>query len=594
MKVLITRYTSRVSAGCLGVFVLFLVIAGAFPGCKGEPASTDSQVVVSERPAGASNSAGSSAESPVETPERLGAGRHNLQIAMADGVKLATDVYLPGGEEPVSTVLARTPYGREDGAGFGALFTSQGIAFVIQGTRGRDGSEGTDMVFGDDGWGAHQDGFDTVEWIKAQPWSNGVVGTFGMSALGIASQLLAPLCPDLACQVIWVAPSKFYGQLSYQGGVWRKNLCEKWIEQQGSSHVIEEWKGHPADDAFWSFYDLEERAGDINAPGLHVGGWWDIFAQGTIDSFISRQTKGGDRARGNQMLIMGPWGHAPSQDFGDVKLPDNFMGVDLNGVSLRFLKHWLSGDQAKPMSEPTVQYYTLGDFSEPEAPGNEWRTAPGWPPFETRDEALFLHADGSLATTSPANGEDTLEYAFDPGDPCPTHGGQNLILPAGPFDQSSVANRSDVLRFVTAPLEAPMEVTGRVRLRLFVSSDAPDTDFTAKLVDVYPDGREILLLDNIQRVKFRNGYEQPEPLPPGEVGELTVDLWSISIVFNKGHRIGLHVSSSNYPRFEVNPNTGADFPPEDASALRIAHNTVYVNTGYASALILPVPVTAVP
>jgi len=152
-----------------------------------------------------------------------------------------------------------------------------------------------------------------------------------------------------------------------------------------------------------------------------------------------------------------------------------------------------------------------------------------------------------------------------------------------------LGKRPDVLRFATAPLEASTEVTGRVRLRLFVSSDAPDTDFTAKLVDIYPDGKEILLLDNIQRVKFRSGFEQPQPLPPGELGELTVDLWSISMIFNAGHRIGVHVSSSNFPRFEINPNTGADFPPEAPEEMRVAHNAVHISAAYPSALILPVP-----
>jgi putative CocE/NonD family hydrolase len=178
---------------------------------------------------------------------------------------------------------------------------------------------------------------------------------------------------------------------------------------------------------------------------------------------------------------------------------------------------------------------------------------------------------------------------YDPNNPVPTHGGANLILPAGPFNQQELGLRDDVLTFTTPVLDAPIEITGRVTVRLYVSSDAPDTDFTAKLVDIYPDGREILMMDSIQRVKFRNGFREADPLPPGEVGLVEIDLWSISLIVNAGHRIGLHVSSSNYPRFEVNPNTGEDFPPEDETVVMpAAQNTVYMDANRPSALLLPI------
>ena len=199
---------------------------------------------------------------------------------------------------------------------------------------------------------------------------------------------------------------------------------------------------------------------------------------------------------------------------------------------------------------------------------------------------FYLAGPDRLARSIPAGDEGRAEFIYDPRDPCPTHGGANLALPSGPFDQRKVSSRNDVLRFTTEPLAAPLEITGRVKVRLFVSSDAPDTDFTAKLVDVYPDGREILLLDSIQRVKLRDSLETPELLPPGEVGELEIDLWSISIVFARGHRIGLQISGSNYPRFEKNPNTGADFPSDDS--LQTARNRVHFGPGNPSSLVLPV------
>ena len=296
----------------------------------------------------------------------------------------------------------------------------------------------------------------------------------------------------------------------------------------------------------------------------------------------------GPKARGHQKLIIGPWAHGAHRGprkLGDLELPENY-GFDVDGLERRLYRHYLLGEENGAETEPSIHYYTLGDVNDPKAPGNEWRTADRWPPFET--EKLLFHFAGNhrLTAALPAGDEGSEEFIYAPHDPCPTHGGANLALPAGPFDQRKVDRRDDVLRFVTEPLDKPLEITGRVNVRLFVSSDAPDTDFTAKLVDIYPDGREILLLDSIQRVKLRKSLKVPHLLPPGEVGELEIDLWCISIVFARGHRIGLHISSSNYPRFEKNPNTGDDFPSE--GELRAARNTVHFGPQHPSALILPV------
>jgi len=507
-------------------------------------------------------------------------------VAMGDGVHLATDVYLPQGEGPFPVVLARSYYPRAMGGAFGAVMTGKGMAFVIQDDRGRGESEGEDRVFADDGWGEHRDGEDTVNWIREQDWCNGKVATFGMSALGITQYLLSGTGVKLDAQAVWVGSGDFYGQLSYRGGVFRKNLIEGWTAANKSSHIVPVWQSHPSDDAFWKGFDSDARAGQATAPTLHFGGWWDIFSQGTIDAFAARQHNGGDGAKGKQWLIMGAWTHggAPGNKVGELPLQEN-NGYDMNAASLAFLGHWLLGGESEVVDGPAVRYYTVGDTSDPEAPGNEWRTAEDWPPFETVETPVYLAADGTLAwepQSAPA-----LSFTFDPADPCPTHGGTNLILPAGSFDQSELAERPDVLAFATEPLEAPVEITGRVKVRLFVSSDAPDTDFTAKLLDIYPDGRAMQMVDGIQRVKYRNGFEKPDPLDPGTVGELEIDLWSISLIVNKGHRIGLHVSSSNYPAFELNPNTGEDFPAEGGE-MRKAVNTVYMDAEHPSALLLPV------
>jgi len=277
--------------------------------------------------------------------------------------------------------------------------------------------------------------------------------------------------------------------------------------------------------------------------------------------------------------------HGPLKKVGDIEMPDNF-NFDMGAYENRFYRYWLLGEDNGIMDEPAVNYYTLGDVTRPDGPGNEWHTADDWPPFRTDETPYFLAFDGALLTERPKVKDAALTFTYDPADPCPTHGGQNLLIPAGPFDQAELAKRPDVFTFATEPLREPLEITGRVHARLYVSSDAPDTDFTAKLVDIYPDGRQLLMLDSIQRVKLRKSYRKPKPLKTGKIAKVDIDLWSISLIFDTGHRIGLHVSSSNYPRFEKNPNSGDDYPTEEI--LRIAHNTVYVNKKHPSALILPV------
>ena len=520
---------------------------------------------------------------PVAAPE-------TVMVAMPDGVELATDYFVPEGDGPFPVIVARSVYGRAAGWHLAPELAKRGLALVIQDTRGRGTSKGEDRVFGDDGWGERQDGADTVNWVLEQPWCNGTVGTWGMSALGIVQVLMAGATQKVKAQSIAVASSNFYGQVSYQGGVWRKSLIEGWTKSQKNTYIWEVWKAHPTYDDFWAEYNAEARASKITAPALHIGGWWDIFGQGTLNNFTSRQHDGGEGARGNQKLIMGAWVHGPVKEVGDLVMPDNF-NYDFGGYGNRFLDHWLLGEDNGIMDEPAVNYYTIGDVTRPDGPGNEWRTANDWPPFPTVETAYYLGADNRLGT-EPATGDvKPYTYTYNPADPCPTHGGQNLLIPAGPFDQREQGQRADVVTFASDVLEAPLEIAGRVTARLWVSTDAPDTDFTAKLIDVYPDGREILMLDNIQRLKFRNGFTKADPLPPGGVGEITIDLWSISLIFDEGHRIGLHVSSSNYPRFEKNPNSGDDFPTDDN--LRVANNAIHLGEAHPSALLLPVrPATA--
>jgi hypothetical protein len=507
-------------------------------------------------------------------------------VAMRDGVRLATDCFVPYWQAPAPVVLVRTVYGRTDTSyrEVARNLKKNGICLVVQDTRGRFGSEGEDRVFMDDAWGTLQDGADTVAWLRQQPWCNGRIVTTGASAVGITQVLMAPATGDIAGQSIRVACSSVY-TIAFIGGVWNKSLVEGWTASQGNDYILQTWRAHPMQDAFWNQFDAEAKAGQVNAPAIHFGGWWDIFQQGTINNFISRQYSGGPGARGCQFLVIGPWAHNLQQNLGDLVLPDNYNFPQAD-LEVQLLYYWLIGANPAVLENPPVHYYVLGDVDNPAAPGNIWRTAEAWPPLSTEPRHVYLAPSRELSSALPT-AETTYTYIFDPDNPCPTLGGANLSLPAGPFDQRPVSGRSDVLRFATVPLEAPLEVTGRIAVRLFVSTSAPDTDFTAKLVDIYPDGREILLTDGIQRLKYRTGAPTPDYVVPGTIAELTIDLWSFSIIFNTGHRIGLQISSSNYPRFEVNPNTGYDFP--DNTSRMPATNSLWSGPGHPSALILPVP-----
>lgn len=508
-----------------------------------------------------------------------------LMLPMADGVKLATDYYLPEGEGPFPVIFSRTPYNINNMKIFAENFKKQGYAVVMQDTRGIHNSEGIYMGFAHDGWGENKDGLETLRWIHKQKWCNGKVGTWGGSALGITQVMLAGAGDPITCQFILVAGSNSYGQLGYQGGVLRKSLVEGWLTMQRAPQTIEAMKKHPTYDDYWKLQNAEAVAGSIHAPAVHLGGWYDIFAQGTINNFTSRQYHGGAGSKGKQKLIMGPWPHGVKKKVGELTFPDNYT-FDMAGYQNRYYDYWMHGKQTGIMDEPAVHYYTMGDCDDADAPGNEWRTADAWPPFKTKETKYYLAKDHRLKTRRNLVKQFSQTYTFDPTNPVKTNGGANLLLPSGSYDQREQDKRNDVITFMTEQLEEATEVTGAVRLKLYISSTAVDTDFTAKLLDIYPDGRQMLITDNVQRVKFRNGFEQADPLKPGTVGVLEIDLWSTSLIYNKGHRIGVQISSSNYPRFEINPNTGDDLP--DGVDMVSAENTIHFGAKYPSVLILPI------
>lgn len=507
-------------------------------------------------------------------------------VAMSDGVRLATDVYLPQGTPPFPTILIRTPYNKDPNQAIATNVTLLGYAVVVQDMRGRFASEGHHaIIFGNDGLGGvHQDGHDTMTWIADQPWSNGRIGTYGASAVGIVQNMAAPNAPAaLQGQVVTVAFSEYYHQAAYQGGVWRKELLEGWLKATNMEDVnLPTFKEHSTYDDFWKGLSAEAHADQVDAPGLFVGGWYDIFLQGTINSFVTIQEQGGPRARGNCFLVIGPIAHGA---FGEPVTYPHATDAPINFVApMNLYAHWLREPQPDVERLQPVHYYVMGDATDPDAPGNYWRSADAWPPPST-PTPFYLQADRSLSR-EPPGGDGSLTYRYDPENPVPTVGGQNLQIDRGPMDQRPVESRDDVLLFTSEPLAEPLEVTGRITATLSVSSDCPDTDFTVKLCDVHPDGRSLLVTDGIRRASLRNSYETREPLKPGEMYEIEVDLWSTSLVFNEGHRIRIAVSSSNAPRFEPNPNTGDPHPVDGKT--RIATNTLHLSPEHPSRIVLPV------
>ncbi len=509
------------------------------------------------------------------------------RVAMRDGVKLATDVYLPGdGAGRYPAVVVRTPYDKgRGGAALAANAVKRGYAFVIQDLRGRFQSEGHHaIIFGNDGWGEHQDGRDTLEWVAKQPWCDGKIGSWGGSALGITQNMAAPVAPDaLKAQHVSVAFSDYYSQGAYQGGAFRTQLIERWLR---ANHMVERnletFVAHPRYDDFWKRLNTETQAARVRAPAVYLGGWYDIFLQGTLNSFTAVHYHGGEGARGKCRLVIGPLGHGPITE---LKYPANASRLPACADAFAWFDYALLGKANAVAREKAVHYYVMGDPTDPKAPGNYWRHEDDWPP-PSKPTPFYFHPDGTLAEGKPPTGEDSKTYTYDPKNPVPNVGGQELGVPLGPKDQRRVENRPDVLLFTSEVLREPLEVTGRLGARLFVSSDCPDTDFTVKLCDVYPDGRSMLVTDGILRARYHKSFEKESFLEPGRVYELNVDLWSTSLVFNKGHRIRVAVSSSNSPRFEANPNTGRPFRADKET--RVAKNTLHLSLKYPSRIVLPV------
>lgn len=554
----------------------------------------------------------------------------NIMISMRDGVRLATDIYRPEANSRFPVLIARTPYNKDYTDPSITRFVDAGYVVTVQDVRGRYSSEGNFIPYEYE----TEDALELYKWLRNQPWCDGNLGTFGGSYLGGTQWLPARKNPDgLKAMIPEVTFDDLYSGCCYQGGAkvlhdlrWtvesiipdaiRRSLGNSEnsdIELPDTYAVLNElpMAAHPAIKKYGSFYldwldnftacDFWRKNSpnsgyqNITVPALNISGWYDIFVSSTLNNFNRmKQSGGSENARKYQRLIMGPWSHMNFTGvFPEISYGENSsaQSIDLVQIKIDWFDRWLKGADKTDGTDLPVKIFVMGI--------NQWRDEAAWPLPDTKYKSFYLHSGGNANSL---NGDGVLSeaicaqeasdcYTYDPMNPVPTIGGQ-VILPGenaiGPRDQHDAEIRDDVLVYSTAVLEKPVEVTGPIQLKLFASSDSLDTDFTAKLVDVFPDGRAILLTDGIIRARFRESFETAILLEPEVIYEFTIDMGATANVFLPGHRIRLEVSSSNFPKFNRNSNTGGNIPHETAEEYKPAINRVFHDKANCSQLILPV------
>jgi uncharacterized protein len=525
------------------------------------------------------------------------------QVAMRDGVKLSTNVYLPVNPPArLPAILERTPYGKgAEIAPNHLAFVERGYAVVVQDVRGRYGSQGAFDPLRQEG----PDGYDTIEWIARQPWSDGKVGMIGGSYRGIV-QWKAALTGNPHLKAIFPVVSgsddyldRFYSsggamKLGHRLGWMSENLQAPGFHPDFAKFVLhlplrtsdiaatgwttQLWRdvtAHPTYDAFWRNLSVIAQIDRVKIPVFAVGGWYDNFAESDLAAYNALR-----RTSSTNRVLIGPWPHNMSVGFNGVDFgPD--ASAPIRSLQFEWFDQWLKGKDTPLVSEPPVKMFVMGS--------NRWREDREWPPKDARARHLYLESNGVLADRAPAHDPED-RFTFDPRDPVPTRGGAVCCNPKvfawGPFDQRPVEQRPDVLVYSTAPLKQDTEVTGPVQVVLYVATSAKDTDFTAKLIDVFPDGSARNLTDGLQRLRYRNSLERAEFATPGEIYRVTIDAGVTSNVFLKGHRIRVEVSSSNFPRFDRNPNTGGAIA--DETRLLKASQKVYHDREHPSQVVLMV------
>ncbi|MFO7796898.1 MAG: CocE/NonD family hydrolase [Promethearchaeati archaeon] len=527
-------------------------------------------------------------------PERI-----TEYVSMRDGVKLATDVYYSPGSfgAPRPVILVRTPYGKTGWATdlYSLFYFTQDYHMVVQDLRGTYDSEGGQnfLLFTK----SYLDGVDTVDWIMNQSWCNGKIASVGVSALCINQYFYAGMNPNgLEAQSLWFGTPELFDHAIYQGS-YHKSSVETWIESTAPENydfqINTIFDYFPKNETMYNSTSLKIPIGptysNISTRALHVGGWYDHFLQGTIDGYIGYDDNGAARAKGHQRLIMGPWTHGSvyGGKQGQLTYPGNSNGFNLIFQwEQEIFDESLRGIPAD-WSGPRVAYYLMGDV-DTSGDWNYWRYVDDWP-LDHIDTVWYFHHNKSLIKDIVPTKLGNFSYLYDPRDPVKNLGGQNQPFDLnGPYDQRPIEDRSDVLLFESDVLTEPYETVGRIWGHLFVTSNCTDTDFTVKLTDVYPDNRSMLITDGSLTVRSRNGYTVEDFMTGNQINvyELWVDCWSTAYTFAPGHKIRVAISSSNYPRYGLNPNTNASLA-ESYLNYNIANNTLCTGPIYNSSIILP-------
>lgn len=516
----------------------------------------------------------------------------HVMIPMRDGVRLSAFVYRPPGQGTWPVLLEQryangnVPSVREQ---FSRL-AGHGYVVVLANFRGSQESEGIWQGYRALGWGELQDGYDLVEWLAVQPWSTGKVGTFGSSQAGFAQNFLAVAGPPhLTAQYMLDTGLSLYHEGYRIGGTARperfKEMDKVCRVPEHNAALLKEWFEHPTFDDYWAAEDCSLHFEKMNVPCFTIGSWYDFMCVGSVDSYIGRQHHGGPQSRGQQQLLCGPWLHGRAKEVnvtGELTYPENAR-FPLEEHMIRWFDHYLKGTENGVEKDPTIRYYVMGAVDEPGAPGNEWRTANDWP-LTTTTTPYYLHADRRLTNSPPTSTEAAITFLADPVQPATIPG---RAFP-GARDARAFEQQSQVLTFTTDELTSPVEWTGKVTAEMYLASDAPDTDLIVRVSDVYPDGRSMLIMDYVRRVRYREGYEKEVFLKPGEVVPVTFDVGWLSLIFNRGHRIRVTVASTGAPFYEPNPNTGAPLTIEPPESTRVAKNQLQVRQPAASRILAPV------
>ena len=518
----------------------------------------------------------------------------HVMIPMRDGTKLSAYLYFPPGVGPWPVILEqRYANGRDPGTRQSfAKLASGGYVTCLANFRGSQLSEGIWVGYRALGWGELKDGYDLVEWLGTQTWSSGPVGTLGSSQAGFAQNFLAVTQPPhLKAQYMIDTGLSLYHEGYRIGGTTRperfKTMDKVCRVPEHNQAQLRDWFAHPAYDAYWAEEDCTRFFDKMNVPCFTIGSWYDFMSVGSIDSYVGRQHRGGENSRGKQQLLLGPWLHGRQKEINktsEMLYPENAK-FPMETHAIRWFDHYLKGVDNGVEKEPTIRYYVMGALGEPGAPGNEWRTAEDWP-LKTTATPFYLHADKSLTTAPPSSADAGVTFLADPLHPDSIPG---TGFP-GAADARKFEAQDQVRTFTTEVLAEPVEWTGKVQAELYVSSSAKDTDFIARVTDVYPDGRSILIVDYVRRARYRDCFEKEVFMEPDKVYKVAFDVGSLSQIFNKGHRIRVTIASTGAPFFEPNPNTGepVGLDPLTEKNTVVAKNTVYLNKEHASRIIAPV------